>query len=63
MGRKYFCLARNFKIGIWNGKSFDYTRCEGRYRFKDCEYHWDNGPPFGTVKPLAIIFEEENNVT
>jgi hypothetical protein len=57
-GASYYCIARNFKIGIWNGKSFNYTRDKFGTKFVDVEYHWDDGAPNGTVKPLARMLEE-----
>lgn len=48
----YVVSARNFKEAVWNGKSFTGMR----YKFGDVfpfnEYHWDDGAPYGTVKPL-----------
>ena len=54
IGQQYYCSARNFRLGTWNGKSFDYTRTKFGHRFPDQELHWDDGPPHGTVKPLRI---------
>lgn len=55
-GQDYYCLARNFTIGQWNGEEFEYERFKFGQRFPDTEQHWDNGAPFGTVKPLAKVF-------
>ena len=57
VGERYACDARNFKIGTWNGKSFDYQRLKWGHTFPDIEFHWDDGPPYGTVKPIYIIRE------
>lgn len=54
-GRKYQCLARNFTIGTWDGKEFEYLRYKWGDRFKDTEQHWDDGYPHGTCKPLELI--------
>lgn len=54
----YFCRARNFKYGKWNGTTFDYTRNKWVLEFEDVEYHCDDGPPYGTVKPLKIKGKE-----
>lgn len=54
-GEKYFCEARNFTEAVWNGESFEYERHKFGSVFKDNEYHWDDGAPFGTVKPLKKI--------
>lgn len=53
IGQKYWCNARNFTIGTWTGDGFDYKRTKFGSTFIDCEFHWDDGPPFGTVKPLS----------
>ena len=54
-GKRYKCDARNFGIGTWNGKEFDYMRYKFGDRFPDTEYHYDDGHPYGTVKPLELI--------
>jgi len=53
IGQKYSCEARNFRYGVWNGKSFDYMREKFGDTFQDQEFHYDDGPPFGTVKPIC----------
>jgi hypothetical protein len=55
VGRAYRCKARNFTVGIWNGESFDYMRTKFGATFPDVEYHWDDGAPHGTVKPLELL--------
>jgi len=55
VGAIYKCKARNFTQGTWNGESFDYMRTKFSSTFPDKEFHWDNGAPFGTVKPLEKI--------
>lgn len=55
LGNTYLCKARNFYVGKWNGKGFEYMRYKFGFRFPDVEYHWDDGPPYGTVKPLQTI--------
>lgn len=51
-GQVYMCKARNFTLGIWNGEIFEYLRYKFGTTFPDTEYHWDDGPPHGTVKPF-----------
>lgn len=53
----YRCYARNFEYGIWNGEGFEYIRHKfgTKWFFYDTEFHWDDGPPYGTVKPLEHI--------
>ena len=55
VGKQYKCDARNFTIGTWNGKAFLYDRTKFGSTFEDLEYHWDDGIPYGTVKPLEIV--------
>ena len=55
VGKQYECDARNFTIGTWNGKEFEYMRSEFGSTFMDTEKHWDDGAPYGTVKPLKLI--------
>jgi hypothetical protein len=57
----YECDARNFTYGIWNGESFDYLRTKFGDKFWDIEYHWDNGPPYGTVKPIERLSDATLN--
>lgn len=59
VGGLYRCKARNFKEGRWNGKSFDYMRLKWGHTFPDVEYHYDDGAPYGTVKPYELIVEDE----
>lgn len=53
----YRIHARNSQFGIWlpDQKGF-YIRREkfGDY-FGFVEYHWDTGPPFGTVRPFKQL--------
>lgn len=63
-GENYECKARNFKIGTWRDGAFRYLRKKFGYEFMDREFHWDDGPPFGTVKPLRKLnnsYVEEDN--
>ena len=55
IGTDYVCKARNFHVGKWNGKGFEYTRYKFGHTFQDVEYHWDDGPPYGTAKPLQAV--------
>lgn len=57
VGQDYRCKARNFVKGRWNGVSFDYLRSKFGCEFMDKEFHWDDGPPYGTVRPLERIEE------
>ena len=55
VGVEYRCDARNFTIGTWNGEAFDYIRHKFGDTFPDTEFHWDDGPPHGTVKPIEKV--------
>lgn len=52
--RLYKINSRNLSYGVYDAKKRGFigirTKFSDRYLFM--EYHWDNGPPFGTVKPL-----------
>ena len=54
-GVLYRCEARNFTEGRWNGESFDYMRTKWCFEFPDTEFHYDDGAPYGTVKPLEVL--------
>lgn len=55
----YEIAARNACVGVWlpaaNGFLIAREKWGERYAF--VEYHWDQGPPFGTVKPWREIGE------
>ena len=57
VGCAYWVRSRNFckRIAIWDGKEFVGMREKFKFRFMDKEFHWDNGPPHGTCRPLALI--------
>lgn len=52
IGKSYRCFARNFSVGKWNGKGFDYIRQKFNLTFPDVEYHYDTNDNYGTVRPL-----------
>jgi hypothetical protein len=54
-GHVYRIRSRNLAFGVFapekeNGFIGIRTKFGSRYLFT--EHHWDNGPPFGTVKPI-----------
>ena len=53
----YRILARNAHIGIWvpEKKGFIIPRWKFGKNYLFTEFHWDTGPPFGTVKPFFEI--------
>jgi hypothetical protein len=59
VGSEYFCNARNFSYGVWNGKAFDYMREKFGATFPDTELHWDIGAPHGTVKPFVKMLDRQ----
>lgn len=53
-GRLYILRSRNLPMGVYNGEGgFIGVREKFGTFFLFTEYHWDNGPPFGTVKPVS----------
>jgi len=49
----YRIRARNFDLGVYDGnEGFIGIRTKFGSRYLFTEYHWDQGPPYGTVCPL-----------
>jgi hypothetical protein len=52
-GHVYKIRSRNLRIGVFNGTTgFIGIRTKWGSRYLFTEYHWDTGPPYGTVHPL-----------
>lgn len=51
----YFCRGRNFTVAQWTGTEFRGERTKFRKVFWATEKHWDDGVPWGTVKPLVRL--------
>jgi hypothetical protein len=52
-GRVYKLRCRNFSVGVFDGKDgFIGIRIKFGQRFLATEYHWDQGPPYGTVSGI-----------
>ena len=55
----YRIRSRNLDLGVYRAESGGFlgirTKFGRRYVFE--EYHWDNGEPYGTVKPIADLGE------
>ena len=53
----YLIRSRNLRIGAYREatKGFIGIRCKFGELYLFEEYHWDNGPPFGTVLPTRKI--------
>lgn len=56
-GHVYAIQSRNLTTGAYNEETGGFngirTKFDRRYIFE--EYHWDNGPPYGTVHPQADL--------
>lgn len=52
-GALYLISARNASVGLWdpNQKGFVIARTKFSDVYLFVEYHWDNGPPYGTARP------------
>jgi len=61
--RLYRIRSRNLRVGVYDGKEgFLGIRTKFGSRYVFTEYHWDQGPPHGTVKPqedLGVDLPEE----
>jgi hypothetical protein len=57
-GHVYYIDSRNLGFGIFDGTNkngFIGIRSKFSSLYLFTEYHWDNGPPFGTVKPYMDL--------
>ena len=56
-GFLYRITSRNLNTGVYNAKTKGFIGI--REKFGDLylftEYHWDLGPPHGTVRPIEIL--------
>lgn len=59
-GAYYLCDARNFSEAKWKEDAFHYMRAKFGDLFQDKEYHWDDGAPHGTCKPLRLLVENSD---
>lgn len=56
--RKFYLIhARNFYYGVFSKekKGFIGIRTKFGQRYLFTEYHWDEGEPYGTVKPIEVL--------
>lgn len=60
----YRIHSRNLYVGVFTGNmnGFIGIRCKFDDSFLFTEYHYDNGPPYGTVKPKELIGLLPDNV-
>ena len=58
-GVLYRVLCRNSNCGIWvqAEKGFEIARTKFDNDYLFVEYHWNNGPPYGTARPYEILEE------
>jgi len=58
-GHLYRINARNGHYGVFNQDTGGFTLARGKFNnlFLFEEFHWDTGPPFGTVKLLGDLGE------
>lgn len=56
----YRIHSRNLRLGVFNEFTGGFIGLRTKFRsvFAFEEYHWDNGPPYGTVKPQELLEEE-----
>lgn len=52
----YRINSRNLTVGVYDGdEGFIGIREKFGSKFLFTEYHWDQGPPFGTVRPQELV--------
>ena len=58
-GWLYRIYSRNLNLGVYreSDQGFIGIRHKMGTRYLFTEFHWDNGPPFGTANPLELISE------
>lgn len=56
-GGLYRIFARNFSLGVYrkDSKGFIGVREKFGFEYLFTEYHWDTGPPCGTVNPKLFL--------
>lgn len=53
----YLINSRNLRLGVYNEANGGFYGIRTKFtdKFIFCEYHWDNGPPYGTVRPQQLL--------
>ena len=53
----YLIKSRNLSHGVYDKsrKGFVGIRIKFKHVYLFTEFHWDTGPPYGTVKPIEFI--------
>jgi hypothetical protein len=56
-GGLYRISSRNLDLGVYNSNSQGFVGIREKfgYNYLFTEYHWDTGPPFGTVHPKEFL--------
>lgn len=57
--RLYRIQSRNLSLGVFHAETCGFFGLRKKFGhvFAFEEFHWDNGPPYGTVKPLEELPE------
>ena len=58
IGGVYLVKARNFSLGMWNGREFIGPRFKFGDTFLDTEIHWDLDERYGTAQPLELLYTD-----
>lgn len=63
-GYIYKIHSRNLSTAVFNSKNngFIGIRLKFNDEFLFTEFHWDTGPPFGTVKPKELLHKLPENI-
>ena len=56
-GGLYRIFSRNLSLGVFNKPSQGFIGIREKFghHYLFTEYHWDTGPPFGTVHPKELL--------
>src|SRR5579872_5414717 len=56
-GGLYRIHSRNLAYGVYKADVRGFVGIRNKFgsNYLFTEYHWDNGPPFGTVRPIEFI--------
>lgn len=56
-GGLYRIHSRNLAYGVYKAEQRGFVGIREKFgsHYLFTEYHWDNGPPFGTVRPIEFI--------
>ncbi len=63
-GHLYRISSRNLSFGVFDSESQGFIGIRGKFhdRFLFTEYHWDTGPPFGTVRPQEELVRVPDDI-